>query len=134
MDITQLKYFVSLAQTLNFSEAARRRGISQPSMSHSIGELEKQLGAQLFVRSRKGVAMTDAGRELLPNALQIIDLAEKAQFNLKQLELGKSGSLSLSVLTTTSVVFSEVLSAFSKNVPISLQILFLHPDVSRSLQ
>ena len=43
MDINQLRYFISVAQTLNFSEAARRNGLTQPSISHHIGELEKQL-------------------------------------------------------------------------------------------
>ena len=68
MDISQLKYFISVAQTLNFSEAARRNGISQPAISHHIGELEKQLGCRLFERSRRSVVMTEQGREFLPYA------------------------------------------------------------------
>ena len=78
MDINQLKYFISVAQTLNFSEAARRNGLSQPAISHHIGELEKQLGCQLFVRSRRSVTMTDQGREFLPYAADMVETAEKA--------------------------------------------------------
>jgi DNA-binding transcriptional LysR family regulator len=70
MDINQLKYFIAVAQTLNFSEAARRSGISQPSISHSISELEKQLGAQLFIRSKRNVMITDAGRSCCPAPLK----------------------------------------------------------------
>ena len=117
MDITQLKYFIALAQTLNFSEAARRCGISQPSMSHNIGELEKQLGAPLFVRSKKSVSITEAGRELLPSALEMVDIAEKAAFRIHQMELGKTGSVSISALTTSSAALSKCLAEFSRRYP-----------------
>ena len=117
MDITQLKYFIALAQTLNFSEAARRCGITQPSMSHNIGELEKQLGAPLFVRSKKSVSITEAGRELLPSALEMVDIAEKAAFRIHQMELGKTGSVAISALTTSSAVLSRCLAEFSRRYP-----------------
>ena len=117
MDVTQLKYFIALAQTLNFSEAARRCGITQPSMSHSIVELEKQLGAPLFVRSRKGVTITEAGRELLPSALEMVDIAEKTAFRIHQMELGKTGSVSISALTTSSAILSKCLKEFSRRYP-----------------
>lgn len=117
MDTTQLKYFIALAQTLNFSEAARRCGITQPSMSHSIAELEKQLGAPLFVRSRKGVSITQAGRELLPNAMEMVDIGEKTAFRIRQMELGKTGSVSISALTTSSAALSQCLAAFSRRWP-----------------
>ncbi len=119
MDTNQLKYFIAVAQTMNFSEAARRCGISQPSMSHSILELEKQLGAVLFLRSRKGVSMTDAGRELLPRAVEMVDLAEKTAFHIRQMERGDVGSVLISALTTSSAALSKCISVFSKK----------HPDV-----
>ncbi|MCC8357454.1 MAG: LysR family transcriptional regulator [Oscillospiraceae bacterium] len=117
MDINQLKYFITVAQTLNFSEAARRCGITQPSISHSIVELEKQLGAPLFLRSRKAVSMTDAGRELLPKAIEIVDIAEKTALRIRQMEQGESGSLSISALTTCSAVLSQCLTVFSSRYP-----------------
>jgi DNA-binding transcriptional LysR family regulator len=117
MDITQLQYFIALAQTLNFSEAARRCGITQPSMSHAIAELERQIGAPLFLRSKKGVSITDAGRELLPAALEMVDIAEKTAFRIRQMELGKTGSVSISALTTSSAVLSRCLTAFSQKYP-----------------
>ena len=61
MDITQLKYFITVARTLNFSEAARRMGVTQPLISHHVNELEKQLGGKLFTRSRHNVTLTEAG-------------------------------------------------------------------------
>lgn len=117
MDINQLQYFISVAQTLNFSEAARRNNITQPSISHHIGELEKQLGTTLFLRSRKGVVMTDAGREFLPHAVEIVELAEKASFRLRQIEGGQRGHVSIAALTTSSAILSRCLTVFAERWP-----------------
>ena len=51
MDIDRLKYFISVANTLNFSEAARRNGLTQAAISYHINELEKELNCKLFIRS-----------------------------------------------------------------------------------
>ena len=117
MDIAQLKYFIAVAQTLNFSEAARRSNLTQPSISHHISELEKQLGSALFIRSRRSVSMTEAGRTFLPYALEMVELAEKAQFQVRQLEQGAIGQLSIAALTTSSAILSRCLSAFSTKYP-----------------
>ncbi len=90
MDITQLRYFISVAQTLNFTEAARRSGVTQPLISHHIVELEKQLGGKLFLRSRHQVTLTDAGRRFLPAAVEIVELADKAVFQFHQDQQGNS--------------------------------------------
>ena len=85
MDINQLRYFISVAQTLNFSEAARRNGLTQPSISHHISELEKQLGTRLFVRDKRSVSLTDTGRAFLPSALEIVELAHSSEMKLKKM-------------------------------------------------
>jgi DNA-binding transcriptional LysR family regulator len=117
MDISQLKYFVSVAQTLNFSEAARRSGLTQPAISHRIGELEKFLGSQLFIRDKRSVALTQAGHKFLPYAVEMIEIAEKAAFQVRQMEEGKKGHVSIAALTTSSAVLSGCLSAFSSRYP-----------------
>lgn len=125
MDINQLKYFISVAQTLNFSEAARRNGISQPAISHHIGEMEKQLGCRLFERTRRSVAMTEQGREFLPYAVDIVETAEKAAFQLRQREKGVGGHVSIAALTTSSQVLSRCLARFAECYPeISVDIAF----------
>lgn len=120
MDINQLKYFLSVAQTLNFSEAARRNGLTQPSISHHISELEKQLGCRLFVRSKRSVVLTDAGKAFLPHALEIVEISRKAALELSALESGSGGHLSIAALTTSSAILSRCLSSFSS----------VHPDVT----
>ena len=117
MDINQLKYFVSVAQTLNFSEAARRNGLTQPAISHRIGELEKYLGSKLFIRNRRSVTLTDAGNNFLPYAVEMIEIAEKAAFQIRQMEEGWKGHVSIAALTTSSAVLSKCLSAFSSKYP-----------------
>ena len=117
MDVNQLKYFISVAQTLNFSEAARRNGIKQPSISHHINELEKQTGARLFLRDRHNVALTDAGRELLPYAMEIVEKAESALMHIRQTEEGLSGHIAISAVTTSSEFLSRCLSAFAAKYP-----------------
>lgn len=120
MDINQLKYFISVAQTLNFSEAARRNGISQPAISHHISELEKHLGCQLFLRSRRSVTVTEQGLEFLPYAVSIVEQAEKAAFQLRQREQGVGGHVTIAALTTCSRALSRCLSRFAE----------LYPDIS----
>ncbi len=117
MDINQLKYFISVAQTLNFSEAARRNGLTQPSISHHINELEKQLDCKLFIRDKRSVTLTDAGRTFLPNALEIVDISQKAALQLAGLEHGSMGAISIAALTTSSVILSRCLTAFSAAYP-----------------
>ena len=125
MDINQLKYFISVAQTLNFSEAARRNGISQPAISHHIGELEKYLGCQLFSRSRRSVTMTEQGLEFLPYAVDIVETAEKAAFQLRQRERGVGGHVTVAALTTSSQALSRCLARFAERYPdVSVDIAF----------
>ncbi|MCD8088927.1 MAG: LysR family transcriptional regulator [Oscillospiraceae bacterium] len=117
MDITQLRYFISVAQTLNFTEAARRSGVTQPLISHHIVELEKQLGGKLFLRSRHQVELTEAGRRFLPAAAEIVELADKAVFQFRQDQQGKAGHLAVTSLTTSSAVLAETLAAFAAKYP-----------------
>jgi len=125
MDINQLKQFISVAQTMSFTEAAKRNGLSQPTISHSINELEKQLSTKLFVRTKRSVVITDAGKELLPRALEMVDIAENTAFRIRQLESGWQGSISIAALTTSSFVLSKCISSFSEQYPdITIDISF----------
>ena len=125
MDINQLRYFISVAQTLNFSEAARRNGLTQPSISHHISELEKHLGTRLFVRDKRSVSLTDTGRAFLPSALEIVELAHNSEMKLKKMETGKSGHLNIAAMTSASPLLYRALRAFTAAYPdISVSISF----------
>src|SRR6266498_3542983 len=68
LDLRKLRYFVAVADRLHFGRAADELHIAQPALSRQIRALEQDLGASLFTRDRHGVALTDAGRQLLADA------------------------------------------------------------------
>lgn len=74
-DITlrQLRYLIALSETAHFRKAAERCGVSQPSLSAQIQNIEGALGVQLLERSRSGVALTPVGREVVKRARQVLD-------------------------------------------------------------
>lgn len=79
MTVIQLKYFLSLAETLNFSQVAEQFYVAQTAISYSIKSLENELGTKLFFRTTKKVELTPAGRIFytrVKTAVQIIDLAQ----------------------------------------------------------
>lgn len=77
MELKQLRYFLAVAEHLNFSRAAEALYISQPTLSYQIAELEKELGATLFQRNRRKVFLTPAGGALLPLASKTISSVQE---------------------------------------------------------
>jgi DNA-binding transcriptional LysR family regulator len=69
---TDLTYFIEVANTLNLSRASERLGISQPSLSLSIKRLEDILGAILLIRHKRGVNLTQSGKQLLNHTRQLL--------------------------------------------------------------
>ena len=113
MDIQQLNCFISVAQTLNFSEAARRNFVSQSTVSRYIGDLEKEFGVQLFTRSHRDVLRTNEGKTLLPYALEMIATLGKAKKVIDKLQNGGTGKLSVACDVTSPVFPSRCIADFS---------------------
>ena len=84
LDTHALTLFCAVARCLNFRQAAEQLHMTQPPLSRAIKTLEEKLGARLFERDTQGVALTQAGRTLLPQALHILDLLETAHTSLQR--------------------------------------------------
>lgn len=79
MEIQQVKYFLAACEELNFTRAARRCNVAQPSLSAALQRLERELGGLLFVRASTGVHLTRLGRAVMPHFEQINRHVERAR-------------------------------------------------------
>jgi DNA-binding transcriptional LysR family regulator len=94
-ELRHLRYFVAVAEELNFSRAARRLRMAQPPLSVAIRQLEQELGTALFLRSSREVTLTDAGRAMLDGARRTLAEAERAVADARRVAEGELGSLRL---------------------------------------
>lgn len=95
MEFRHIRYFVKLAEELNFSRAAEKLHIVQPHLSRQIKELEVDVGAKLFNRSKRHVELTHAGKFFLKRAYQIIEQVEQIGISTRLSAMGKEGELQI---------------------------------------
>ena len=93
LELGELHAFVVLAGELHFRKASERLFLSQPALSKKIQRLEEKLTGALFVRSRRRVALTDAGKSLLPKAAKLLQDAEDALRETRGAIEGRAGTL-----------------------------------------
>lgn len=117
MELRHLKYFVTIAKTLNFSEASRRLYITQGTLSQQIQQLEGEIGAQLFDRTKHSVVLTEAGEELLPLAIQTIEDSEVCCNRMRDLKGALTGTLRVGTTPSFSSLLTETVKRFVKEHP-----------------
>lgn len=117
-DLTLLRSFVAVAEELHFGRAARRLHMAQPPLSMRIKRLEDGLGVRLLERSRRHVALTEAGAFLLSRARALLSEAERARHETQRVARGEGGILSVGYTpTATFEVLPRVLAALRKSRP-----------------
>lgn len=118
MELHQLRYVLAVAQTGNFSRAALRCNVSQPSLSQQILKLEEELGERLFERSRQQSRLTAAGERFLPRAARILDEITEAKREAQDAHDLVRGEVSIGVLPTIAPYFlPPIVAAFRKKHP-----------------
>ncbi len=125
IELRQLRYFVAVAEELHFGRAALRLHMTQPPLSQAIQALEAQLGATLFERTRRSVALTAAGEALLPEARRLLQQADALPALARRAAAGESGTLSLAFVSIADYnLLPDALREFSAAYPavqVSLQ-------------
>jgi DNA-binding transcriptional LysR family regulator len=102
MDLRQFRYFVAVAETLHFGEAARRLNMTQPPLSKRIAELEESLGVRLFDRNSRKVVLTSAGHTLLPRAQASIASFDEAISSVQAIAPARSRRIRVGFALDTS--------------------------------
>jgi len=113
MNLEQLRGFVEVAGVGNFTRAAERLHLAQPSLSRQIATLEQDLGAELFHRARGGSSLTAAGESLLPLARRMLADAESVRREFAEISGLQRGRVRLGATPTLCIsLVAEVFSAF----------------------
>jgi DNA-binding transcriptional LysR family regulator len=126
MELRHLRYFVAVAEELHFTRAALRLNIAQPPLSQQIRALEEELGVQLFLRTRRSVALTDAGQALLERAREMLAAAQALPRQLQRVARGETGLLRIGFSSTLPLtkVLRDVVADHRRS----------HPDVALNLR
>ena len=117
MELRQLKYFVRLAETLNFSQAAKDLFITQSTLSHQIMQLENEFQQPLFLRNSHEVSLTEAGQTLLPLAKDTLMSADNCLLRLDELKNLVGGELNIGVTFSFASIMAETVTAFLRKYP-----------------
>jgi len=105
MDIKQLRYFQVIAEEGQITRAAQRLHMAQPPLSHQLKLLEEELGVTLVEREKRGIILTGAGRLLHNRGEQIIGLLDTTVKELKELNAGYTGTLSIGAVASSGTTF-----------------------------
>ncbi len=102
MEFHQLRYVCAIADTGNFSRAAERCQIAQPSLSQQVLKLEEELGTKLFDRLGRSIRLTEAGRAFIPRARAILEQMEAARSSAADQNTDLRGSVAVGVIPTVA--------------------------------
>ncbi len=118
MDLKQMRYFLAVAEERNFTRAAERLHMAQPPLTRQIQSLEEDIGAPLFVRTARGVTLTEAGSALLAEVPNLLSLAQRAKERALLASEGQSGRLDVGIFGSGVLdVIPRILARFHAQRP-----------------
>jgi DNA-binding transcriptional LysR family regulator len=118
MELRHLRYFVAVAEALNFTRAAALLRIAQPALSRQVQDLEDEIGVDLLTRSTRGVALTAEGKLFLAEARELLLRVDEAVAKTRALARGEYGELNIGYSPSPTVeLLPPALGAFQKSVP-----------------
>ena len=125
MELYTMRYVLAVAEYENFSLAAQACHVGQPALSQQISKLEKELGVALFHRNSRGATLTEAGREFVHRAQEIVQRSDALQAEMSFYAGLKKGTLNLGIITSLQCIdFGGLLAAFCGSYPdISVNII-----------
>jgi DNA-binding transcriptional LysR family regulator len=125
VELRHLRYFVAVADHLSFGRAAARLHISQPPLSRQVRALEEELGAPLFVRTKRSVTLTSTGAALLPEARRLLREADAIRDGARHIAAGEIGTLALGFIAVAAYsILPQLAPEFRRR----------HPGVRLALQ
>lgn len=139
MNLYHLRYFVTLAHLEHYTKAAEILTITQPSLSHAISSLEKELGVKLFEKDGRNIVLTKCGQTFLTDIEQSLDTLDSSVRRLKLAGLGE-GRIDIGMLRTLSDTVPKYVKNFLNIHPAkNIQFYFhtstnLTPDIIRDLK
>jgi DNA-binding transcriptional LysR family regulator len=138
LNLHELNVFVEAAQAENFSAAARRLYLSQPAVSLHVRNLEQQLGVELFQRNGRNIALSAAGKVLLPLARQILRDAKRLEETMASLHGKVIGQLPIACSTTVGkYVLPRLVAGFRARYPdvaVEISVMSRRAAVERLLE
>ncbi|WP_428911526.1 LysR family transcriptional regulator [Niallia sp. Krafla_26] len=128
MDMRPLRYFISVAEHLNFTEASKQLYVAQPAVSQQIAYLEKRLGVKLFNRTKHSVELTHAGTVFLNDAREILKKLDESYEHVKHAEEGYIGTINIGLLSTPVRDFlPQLIRKFRRKYPkINIKLNYHH--------
>jgi len=118
MELRQLRYFIAVAERLSFSKAAQHLHVTVPPLSRQIRQLEEDLDVQLFVRDRRRVELTDAGRMLLREARALVDQTAHVCNSVRLAKAGSAGLVRVGIGLGLGERVGHVILEHTKEFPL----------------